>query len=364
MPAPTFQERERAEFLSRVFAGFGHETAIDAAGNVVVPIVSSPRLPFLAVTAHMDTALAPSGPEQIRVGPLGTFRGPGVTDNGPGLAALIALARFVRGQLVERPARNLLLVANVGEEGEGDLKGIRHLVCESAYRNRTDSYLVVDGSSVAHITVSAIGCKRFELVIEGAGGHIWNDYGRANPIHAIARAIHFISSARLPRHPRVTVSVGVIEGGESVNAIPCVARAKIDVRSTESRGIAIGERIVRQAVASAARAEDRPATNRLTSCRLNEIGDRPAAPELPDNPVAECLKAVDRHLEIQSSPECASTDANIPLAEGIPAVAVGGGGDGGDAHSPHEWYDPSGRDLGLRRIILAIAAMLQGLDQR
>ena len=359
VPAPTFRERARARFLAEVFQGLGHEPEIDAVGNVVVPIVSSQDLPYLAVTAHMDTALAPSGPEQIRVGPFGKLEGPGVTDNGAGLAALIAIARFVTGPLARNPARNLLLVANVGEEGEGDLRGIRHLVSESAYKDRTDAYLVVDGSSLGHITVSAIGSRRYELVIEGSGGHSWNDFGRANPIHAVAQAVTGMSTARLPWRPKVTLSVGVIDGGSSVNAIPCRASAKIDIRSANPAGLATGERIVKNAVAAAVAAENRVSTEPLVRHRLQEIGNRPAAPPLDANPVAECIRAVDRHLRIRSSPESASTDANIPLAAGIPAVAVGAGGEGGDAHSPHEWYNPAGRDLGLRRLILAIAAMQQ-----
>ncbi len=359
VPAPTFAERERAKFLARMFAQLGHRPEIDSVGNVLVPIVNSPGLPFLAVTAHMDTALSKSEAGAVRVGPGGRMHGPGVTDNGAGLAALIAIGRFAAGPLAERPRHNLLLVANVGEEGEGDLKGIRHLVCDSAYKDSTEAYLVIDGSSLGHITVSAIGSRRFEVVIEGQGGHSWNDFGRANPINALARAISALSATRLPTHPRTTVSVGMVRGGSAVNSIPCRASAKIDIRSGEPAGLAIGERLVRDAVASACAAENRRATDWLVGHALREIGNRPAAPPLEANPLAECVKAVDRRLGIDSRPESASTDANIPLAAKIPAVAVGAGGRGGDAHSPHEWYDPTGRDLGLRRLILAISAMQQ-----
>ena len=361
VPALTFRESERAEHLRRVFAELGHQPRIDAAGNVVVPLVYSKRLPFIAVTAHMDTILAPNRPEDIHVDPDGTMRGPGVTDNGTGLTALLALAKLLRSPLVDSPLRNTLLVANVAEEGEGNLQGMRYVAEHSPFADRIDRYLVVDGASLGHITTAAIGSRRFELQIDGQGGHSWNDFGRANPVHALSRAISSIAQAPLPSQPRTTLSVGVIQGGTSVNAIPCQARAKIDIRSADEREIHKLSKLVEDFSRQAVLAENQQATDRLVGYRLRPIGSRPAAEALVRNPVAECFRAVDVYLGISSRFDCASTDANIPLAAGIPTVALGSGGRGGNAHAPSEWYDPQGRILGLRRLLLGIGSLQQSV---
>ncbi len=342
-----------------MFASLGHRPRIDAAGNVVVPVVHSEKLPFVAVTAHMDTILAPSRPSDIQVDANGTIRGPGTTDNGTGLTALIALAKVLTRPLVTDPHHNTLLVANVAEEGEGNLHGIRYVANDSPFSASIDRYVVLDGASISHITTAALGSRRFELVIEGPGGHSWNDYGRPNPIHALARAVDLMTRTDLPLNPRTTLSVGVIHGGTSVNAIPASARAKIDIRSVDEREIVKTATMVEDAARVAVLAENRRSRERLTRNCLRELGRRPAARDLPQNPVADCFRAVDDHLRITSSFDCASTDANVPLAAGVPTVAVGSGGRGGNAHAPGEWYDPQGRELGLRRLILALASLLQ-----
>ncbi len=360
VPAPTFRESERAEHLHRIFASLGHRPSIDAAGNVVVPVVHSANLPFMAVTAHMDTILAPARPSDIQVDANGTIRGPGATDNGSGLTALIALARILTHPLVRDPHHNTLLVANVAEEGEGNLHGIRYLTTHSPFAASIDRYVVLDGASISHITTAAVGSRRLELVIEGPGGHSWSDYDRPNPIHALVRAVGLMTQSKLPRIPRTTLSVGVIHGGTSVNAIPTSARAKIDIRSSDEREIIKTAGIVEDAARIAVRAENRRSQMRLTRHYLREIGSRPAARELATNPVADCFRAVDDHLHITSSFDSASTDANVPLAAGVPTVTVGSGGRGGNAHAPGEWYDPQGRELGLRRLVLALASLQQG----
>ena len=357
VPAPTFSERARGQHLSGVFAELGHRPKIDDAGNVVVPFVHASHLPYVAVTAHMDTILAPSAPDDIRVEADGTITGPGVTDNGAGVATLLGLARLLSDPLVESPERNVLLVANVAEEGEGNLRGIRYLVENSPYAERIDRYLVLDGASLNHITDAALGSKRFELVIDGPGGHSWNDFGTPNPVHALARAIVRMTRAHLPSQPKTTLSVGVIEGGTSVNAIPASASAKIDLRSVNPGEIRRVQQAVEEAARKAVAAENQYASGGRLGCVLREIGNRPAAPPLPMNPVAECFHAVDLHLQIPSAPDCSSTDANIPLAAGIPAAAIGCGGLGGNIHAPSEWYHPKGRDLGLRRLLLGIACL-------
>ncbi len=359
IPAPTFQEGDRAAYLRGRFREHGHKATIDRAGNVVVPIVHTARRPFVAVTAHMDTILSPGRPEDVRIASGGLLRGPGVTDNGTGLTAIVALSRMLAEPLVEDPQRNTVLVANVAEEGEGNLHGIRFLAEHSAYRRKIDRYLVVDGASLGHITAAALGSRRFDLVIRGHGGHSWSDFGRANPIHALCRAVSLMSAAELSEQPKVSLSVGVVHGGTSVNSIPSRARAKIDVRSEDESAIEKTARMVRDAARAAVAVENRRSTDSLQGFELRDIGFRPAAKPLAMNPVADCFQAVDSHLGIHSALDCASTDANIPLAAGVPTVAVGAGGRGGETHAPGEWYDPRGRELGLRRIVLALACLQQ-----
>ena len=356
-PAPTFQEAARAEHLRQVLESLGHQSQIDDVGNVVTAIEYSKDLPYIAVTVHLDTTLVPSRPEGIQVELDGSMFGPGVTDNGCGLTALLALGKVLGRPLVDNPSRNILLIATVAEEGEGNLLGMRHLVHNSQLGARIDRFIVVDGSSHSHITTSALGSSRYKLVITGPGGHSWNDYGRVNPIHALTRAISLMTQAILPVFPRTSLSVGVIEGGESINAIPCSASAKIDVRSQDEHAIEKARKVIEEAAMMAVTVENQQSLDHSASYQLHEIGKRPAARALSYNPVADCFLAVDANLHIKSTTDYASTDANIPLSAGIPTVAVGAGGRGGNAHTPDEWYDPDGRVLGLRRLLLSLAGL-------
>lgn len=360
VPAPTFREQLRAEFLCSLFRELGHRATIDDAGNVVLPIMFDEELPFVAVSAHMDTVLAPQAEEEISVRPDGTFEGPGVTDNGPGLAAVVALARvFTNGPPVHEPRCNVLLMANVAEEGEGNLQGMKYFCSHSRYASSVHAYLVLDGASTGHITAEALGSRRFEIVIEGAGGHSWNDYGRANPVHALGRTISSLAELPLPSTPRTTLNVGVIEGGSGVNSIAPVACAKVDIRSRGNEAMNAVVRSMEDGVRFGVEAENRASRERLAGYKIREIGHRPAALFQADNPVLACVRGVDAYLGINSRLDCASTDANIPLALGRPAVALGAGGRGGGAHSPAEWYHPEGRELGLQRILLSLALLLE-----
>ena len=359
VPAPTFREQQRADYLVAAFREIGQLARIDEAGNVVAPITLAGDASFLAVSAHMDTVLAPREQGDIHLRPDGTFEGPGVTDNGSGLVALLALARVLEpGRLPPDLRRNILLVANVAEEGEGNLHGMHYLCRHSPFHSMIEGYLVLDGASTGHITAEALGSRRFEIVIEGSGGHSWNDFGRANPVHALGRAVVSLADMQLPQSPRTTLSVGVIEGGSGVNSIAPVARAKVDIRSRSNASMQTVVETMQRLVTRAVEIENRGATDRLSGYKIREIGFRPAAAAIEPNPLVECLRRVDAFLGIQSRLDCASTDANVPLSLGRPAVAIGAGGRGGGAHSPSEWYSPEGRELGLQRIFLAICSLI------
>src|SRR6266545_2447666 len=232
VPAPTFLEQERAQWMTEQFRALGCEASVDRAGNVVAYPTRGQTGPFVALTAHLDTVLAPRNKDEISVDPGGRFHGPGVSDNGAGLAALLAVARALKsGPALADPAHDLVLVANVGEEGEGNLSGMRYLCRQSPVGKKIEAFVVVDGANIEHITTRALGSRRFEVLFTGPGGHSWSDYGVGNPVHALARAVAYFSEARLNGSPKSSINVGVIEGGSSINAIPQAARAKVDIRS-------------------------------------------------------------------------------------------------------------------------------------
>jgi tripeptide aminopeptidase len=284
-----------------------------------------------------------------------------VSDNGAGLAALLAIAMAIKSSAGADLWDRLLLVANVGEEGEGNLCGIRHLCKQPDLMRQISSFVVLDGAATDHITTQALGSRRFELVFTGAGGHSWSDFGIGNPVHALSRAIaQFVDNRPVdPRAvPKVAVNVGIIEGGASVNAIPAVARAKVDIRSESNDKIDQLVSALHTAVVRAEEVENSRAAGAKVSAKMREIGSRPAASLGSDAPIVNTIRAVDAYLGIRSRLDCASTDANIPLSMGIPAVCIGAGGHGGGAHTLSEWYRPDGRDLGLKRVLLTLALLL------
>jgi acetylornithine deacetylase/succinyl-diaminopimelate desuccinylase-like protein len=356
VPALTFLEQERAAWFLERFRALGWDASIDRAGNV---IASEGTGPYVALTAHMDTVIAPRNKDDITVEADGRFCGPGVSDNGAGLAALLALARAWKN--TPRPAdlsANLLLVANVGEEGEGNLLGMRHLAKQPLAR-KIQAFLVLDGANTDYITSRALGSRRFEIAFTGPGGHSWSDYGVGNPLHALCRAVALFAETRLDGAPRSAVNVGLIEGGSSVNAIPQMARAKVDIRSETNQKMDELVDLLGGAVDRARGLENQRATGGKVAAKLKEIGSRPAA-ALPENaPILQYVRGVDAHLGIRSHLDCSSTDANIPMSLGIPAIAIGGGGAGGGVHTNQEWFRPEGRDLGLKRILLTLLLLMR-----
>jgi len=352
VPALTFMEQERAAWFLERLRGFGWDAHIDRAGNV---IATTGRAPYVAMTAHLDTVIAPRGKDEIAVEADGRFRGPGVSDNGAGLAALLGVARLWKAcpNLPQSP-HGLLLAANVGEEGEGNLLGMRFLAKQSPLAGKVAAFLVVDGVGTDHITNRALGSRRFEILFQGPGGHSWSDYGVGNPLHALCRAVTLFSETRIEASPRSAFNVGLIEGGTGVNAIPQTARAKVDIRSESNPKMDEMVDLLAAAVDRAREAENQRATGGKVSSKLKDIGSRPAASIEESAAIVQYVRAVDAHLGIRSHLDCSSTDANIPLSLGLPAIAIGAGGAGGGAHTTGEWYRPEGRDLALKRIFLTL----------
>jgi acetylornithine deacetylase/succinyl-diaminopimelate desuccinylase-like protein len=354
IPAPTFHEAKRAAFVAERFRELGLQSVrLDEVGNVLGERPGRSARCF-AVTAHLDTVVPPGVSIEVRRSN-GRIYAPGIADNGAGLAALLGAAAILQQSGIATDD-SLLFVANVGEEGEGDLYGMRHLLAQAETRRRIAGMLVLDGSSLDHITVAGLGSRRYLVEVSGPGGHSWKDFGRVNPIHALASAVAQLGRLSLPAEPRTTMNVGVMQGGAAVNAIPHSAWMKVDIRSTQSEEIERCARALESAVRAGVEQENQRAAGTL-QVRILPIGERPAAELATRSLLLETVREVDRHLGIQSRLERSSTDANIPLSLGIEAVAIAGGGQGGDAHTPNEWYDPQGRELGLKRILLSVLAM-------
>jgi acetylornithine deacetylase/succinyl-diaminopimelate desuccinylase-like protein len=365
IPAPTFFEQRRAEWMLAQFRALGCVARIDRAGNVIAHPVENREGPYVALTAHLDTVLAPRNNEEVYPGPDNRLHGPGSSDNGAGLTALLAIARMLStfGEL-EDIFHRVVFIANVGEEGEGNLSGMRYLCRQSTTGSRIRSFLILDGPNTDHITSQALASRRFDVTISGPGGHSWSDYGIANPVHALARAIAYFTEHRLPGNgsPRSSYNFGIIEGGSSINSIPSQARTKIDIRSESAAKIDEIAGLLTSAVERALESENDRATGGKVTGKIKEIGSRPGG-RLPDDaPILQFIRAVDAHLGIRSHCDCASTDANIPLSLGMPAISIGAGGQGGGAHTSQEWFHPEGRELGLKRILLTLLLLLRDLE--
>jgi acetylornithine deacetylase/succinyl-diaminopimelate desuccinylase-like protein len=358
IPAPPFGEAARSEWLRCRFASLGlEEVQRDEVGNVFALLHPDLSQPMVGVSAHLDTVF-PLG-TRLETHEDGTrLYGAGISDNAAGIVALLAVASALkRAQL--RPATNIAFIGNVGEEGEGNLRGMRHIFATPAWKDAIHSLLVVDGAGTDTYVTQALGSRRFEITFRGPGGHSWSDFGVPNPIVLLSRALAGFSEVVVPESPRTTFNIGVIHGGTSVNSIPASATARVDLRSASMEELHKLEARLRECVNEAW--SEVPLSYRAGDPKLRFaielIGDRPAA-ELPaDARIVQVLRAVDAHLRIKSIARLASTDANVPLALGKEALTIGAGGDGGGAHTLREWFDCSNRDLGLKRILLTLLTL-------
>jgi tripeptide aminopeptidase len=358
IPAPPFGEAARSEWLRQRFTALGLDgVQVDEMGNVLGFLHNRLGAAMIGISAHLDTVFPQGTALQTRE-EANKLYGPGISDNAAGVTALLAVANALkRTQL--KPATNIVFIGNVGEEGEGNLRGMRHLFAASPWRDAIRSLLVVDGAGTDTYVNQALGSRRFEITFRGPGGHSWSDFGVPNPIVLLSRALARFSEVQAPESPRTTFNVGVISGGTSVNSIPESATARVDLRSASMEELQKLEDRLRECVAEAWR--EAPLTHRSGELKvtlaIESIGDRPAAELPPDARILQIVRAADKHLRIESFPRLASTDANVPLALGIEATTIGAGGDGGGAHTMREWFDCTNRDLGLKRILLVLLAL-------
>ncbi len=363
IPAPSFQEEQRAAAVKQLLGAAGLTTHRDKIGNVIGELRGANEKEVVILSAHLDTVF-PAGTD-VKVHRDGErLSGPGISDNGTGLAALVAIARAMQAAKI-KPRRTILFAANVGEEGEGNLRGMRALV--DAYRPNLKAAIVLDGSGIDHVTTKALASRRLEVSITGPGGHSWSDFGMVNPINALVRgSVRFINT-KVPSAPRTTFNLGQIEGGTSVNSIPHEAKLKVDIRSESEEELTRLEAALRECMAAGARDEQESARDRSKGrleLKVELLGSRPGGELAAGSPVLAALRAADEFVGNHSRLERSSTDANIPLSLGIDAIAIGAGGNGGGAHSLQEWYEPSGREMGLKRALLTLLEVAGIADEK
>ncbi len=351
IPAPPFAESVRAAWFLDQFTNLGLTNPhLDAEGNALAELPAAnatPETPVILLSAHLDTVFSAATDctpheEESKI------LAPGACDNAAGLAALLALGAALRHAEIT-PACTILFAANVGEEGEGDLRGMKHLFNpeKSPYANRIKAAIAFEGSGNETIVDRALGSRRLRVTVTGPGGHSWADAGRPNPILALSAALLAISRIPLPRNPRTTLNVGIISGGTSVNSIPPSATADLDLRSTSAGQLDRLELAILKTLQSTIETES-------LHLHVKRIGDRQPGTLAESSQLFRSLRAVDRHLRLGTDSRIGSTDANLPLSLGIPALAIGAGGTGGGMHTLEEWYDPTGRDLALRRTLLLL----------
>jgi acetylornithine deacetylase/succinyl-diaminopimelate desuccinylase-like protein len=361
--APPFGESARAAWLAERFRELGlDDVRIDDVGNVFGTHPGFGRR-YVSLSAHIDTVFPANTPLNIRQQGSRIY-GPGVSDNGAGVVAMLGIAALLRAVRL-RHAMPFVFIGNVGEEGEGDLRGMRHIFSTPRWKDSIACSLVLDGAGADTIVAEALGSRRFEVIVRGPGGHSWSDFGAPNPIVILARAIDVFSATTVPTSPKTTFNIGVIRGGTSVNSIPESASMKVDIRSTSMSEMERLEQSLRAALNRAIEDETMSAEMRSStqkrpsgvSCEIVVIGNRPAGELPPGARILQVVRAVDSQLNNAAQVQRASTDANVPLSLGREAVAIGGGGSGGGAHTLQEWFDSNGRELGLKRILLTMLAL-------
>jgi acetylornithine deacetylase/succinyl-diaminopimelate desuccinylase-like protein len=356
--APTGAEGARASWLAARLREEGvHDIAHDDAGNLVARVGGPPGAPAVAVCSHMDTVFPAGTPLALR-DEGGRIVGPGINDNARGLAVLLAIAgELARGDVTLR--HPVELVGTVGEEGQGDLRGARHYFA-TAGRDAIAA-IALDGPGDERIVHRALGSRRYRVEFAGPGGHSWACFGAPNAAHAAAYCAAALGRMPLPTEPRASVTVGRLGGGISVNAIPESAWREVDLRSTDPAVLARLDAELHAAVREAAREENARATLHAGAlvATLQRIGDRPCGTTDDAHPLVRAAIAATRDAGLEPELSLASTDANVPIALGIPAIAIGGGGRGGDAHTLDEWYENEAGTRGVARaleIVLAAAS--------
>lgn len=359
IPAPPGAEAQRGAWLAERFRALGLlDVQHDEAGNVLArfPGSNAPSADPILLSAHLDTVFAEG--TDVRVRRDGDrLLAPGISDDARGLATLLAVARCM-GEAGVVPARPLVFAATVGEEGPGDLRGVKHLFRADGPWRRAAAFVTVDGTGLDRVIHRGVGSRRYRATVRGPGGHSWSDWGLANPIHAVGAATAALAAIRVPRSPRTVLSVTRTGGGTSVNAIPQAAWLELDLRSEAADTLDTVDAHVRETLrreVTAAGRRRRRGTEPLT-LELERIGDRPAGSTPADAPLVLAAVAATRAVGAEPELTSSSTDANVPMALGIPAICLTAGGLSGATHTIDEWYVNDGGAAGVERVLLLTLA--------
>ncbi|HTS51387.1 MAG TPA: M20/M25/M40 family metallo-hydrolase [Bryobacteraceae bacterium] len=354
IPAPPFHETERGRELERLFNGLGlKDVRMDKAGNVIGVRPGRAAHPNLVFSAHLDTVF-PEG-TNVKVTRDGTLlKGPGIGDDCRGLVVMLSTIQALNDGHVETPG-TITFVADVGEEGLGDLRGVKNLFDDSL-KGQIDKFISVDGTGLG-ITNVGVGSMRYRVTYKGPGGHSYGAFGMANPIHAMGRAIAKIADFEVPANPKTTFNVGRVGGGTSINAIPFEAWMEVDMRSADVTSLKALDDKFNAAVRAAAEEENRRWNNRgKVTVSPELVGLRPAGQTPANSPIVQTALAVSHALGIEETLHEGSTDSNVPMNLHIPAITISGGGKGTGAHSLNETFDTADSWRGTQRaILLAIA---------
>ena len=340
IPAPPFKETARAEEFRRRLEAMGLRARIDAVGNVIAERPGTGRGPTVVLAGHLDTVF-PEGTD-VKVKDEGArMKAPGIGDNCRGVAVVLAVARAYQ-RVNPRHAGRVIFVGNVGEEGPGNLRGVRHLF-EQELKGQIDYFVAVDGSGLNFVS-RAVGSNRYKVTYKGPGGHSYGAFGIPNPIHALGRAIAKISEVQVPTNPKTTFNVGVISGGTSVNSIAFEGIMEVDMRSESADALRTLDQQVRRALQQALDEENArwtgPRADRARiSLVIDTIGIRPTGAQSDTARIVQVAMAAARSLGFTANHGASSTDANIPISLGVPGISIDGGGRDEGAHSLAEWYE-------------------------
>lgn len=354
--APPFQESRRAQAYAQMFRDAGLKNVrIDAEGNVIGERPGAGPRPNLVMSAHLDTVF-PSG-TNVKVRREGrVLRGPGIGDDCRGLADLLAVARALNKSGVSTPG-TITFVGTVGEEGLGDLRGVKRLF-EETLKDRIDRFVSLDGDGLG-ITHVAIGSVRFRVTFRGPGGHSFGSFGIVNPVHAVGRAIARVADLQVPRSPRTTFNVGRVGGGTAVNAIAGEAWMEVDLRSANDRILRSLENQFRQAMQDAADAENERWLSQSLTVSVEAVGRRPAGAVAETSPIVQAAVSVSKALNFPVSFSEGSTDANLPLSLGVPAITIDSGGRSAGVHTEGETFDTTEAWKGTQRAVLLAVVLAQ-----
>ncbi|HET7537064.1 MAG TPA: M20/M25/M40 family metallo-hydrolase [Candidatus Didemnitutus sp.] len=356
IPAPAFKEQARAKELERWFKKLGlHDVRIDAAGNVIGVRPGAKPTPNVVIAAHLDTVF----PEEtnLKVTRSGAvLKAPGIGDDTRGLVALISVIRGLNDGRVKTNG-TITFVADVGEEGLGDLRGTKALFNDSL-KGRIDYFISIDGTGSARIVNTAVGSYRYRVTFKGPGGHSYGAFGLANPISALGRAAAKIGDTPVPKDPKTTFNIGRIGGGTSVNSIPFEAWMEVDMRSHDTKALeTVRDKILADVKLAAKEENDRWGKGEQIVVDIESVGIRPAGNTPAGSPIVKTMEGAVRALGLDPRLATGSTDANFPMSLGVPAITIGGGGEGVGAHSLNETFDTTDSHLGPQAALLLVVAL-------